>query len=142
MAELSTTAGCPPSVEGFLNLRGSLAPVVSLRRMFNLSDVPAGLYSPLIVLRGTSDRASIALRADAVHEVALLPEAASDMRPLSTSDSYNGCASAAFTHEGREVVLLAPERLFDAKEQACLADLRRDAQRRLAGLATSAPAGE
>jgi purine-binding chemotaxis protein CheW len=142
MAELSTTAGCPPSIEGFLNLRGSLAPVLSLRRLFGLGDMPPSLYSPLIVIRDKNTDAggdSIALRADSVLEVSPLPEKAG-LRTLSASDSYNSCARYAFTHRDRDVVLLAPDLLFDAKEQACLADLRRDAQRRLDGLLLTPPA--
>lgn len=139
MAELSTTAGCPPSIEGFLNLRGSLAPVLSLRRLFGLGDAPPGLYSPLIVIHSNNDGNSIALRADAVLEVSPLP-GNTGLRALSASDSFNSCARYAFTHRDRDVVLLAPDLLFDAKEQACLADLRRDAQRRLDGLLLTPPA--
>lgn len=143
MAELATTAGCPPSVEGFLNLRGSLAPVLSLRRLFGLGDTPPTLYSPLIVLRRPAAAAgdTVALRADSVVEVAPLPET-SDLRTLGPTDSYNACARYTFTHGDRDVVLLAPDLLFDAREQACLSDLRRAAQSRLDGLTPQQPAAE
>lgn len=139
MPALSTTAGCPPLVEGFLNLRGSLAPVVSLRRLFSLGDRSPELYSPLIVLR-PSGEGPVALRVDSVDEVVVLPETPQQMRPLGPADSYNACARYAFTQGDRDVVLLAADLLFEAKERACLADLRRDAQRRMEGL--SRPAAE
>ncbi len=67
----------PDYVLGLINLRGSVLPVIDLRRRFGLPCCPEGPDNRLIILKGAPHM--IALRVDCVHELARL--APGDFRP-------------------------------------------------------------
>lgn len=60
----------PEYVLGLVNLRGNLIPLIDLRRRFGMPLLPAGPTTRLLVLKGYA----VALWADAVHDLARLPE--------------------------------------------------------------------
>ncbi len=127
MAELARTPGQPSLLEGFLNLRGVAVPVVRLDRLFDLPPVAVGLYTPLLVLKGTAH--PTAFLVSSVEDVASAP--AGTWPRLEEGDSLNGCAWAQFEWRGCRTVVLAPERLLLEQERQCLAELQSQAQRRL-----------
>ena len=52
MASLFRPPTIPSLLEGFLNLRGTAVPVLSLGRLFGLHERPLELHTPLVILRG------------------------------------------------------------------------------------------
>ena len=62
--------GAPDGIEGVINLRGEIVPVLDVRKRFGMATKPVALADHFIVVR-TSDRA-LALHVDRVVELARL----------------------------------------------------------------------
>jgi purine-binding chemotaxis protein CheW len=122
--------GQPEILDGFLNLRGIMVPVVCVHRLFQREAPEPQLYTPLITIR-TAD-GLLALRVDSAEEVAAVEDGA--LLPYGPEDSLNECAEAQFDWRGQAVALLSIERLLLAKERDCLAALRAQMQQRLADI--------
>ena len=129
MASLARAPGLPSIIEGFLNLRGVATPVVRLDRLFGLPGHPAGLYTPLIILRGRPD--PVALLAERVDNVVLAAESA--LKPVLAGHCLNDCTEAEIWLEAksRPIHLLSCERLLLEQEQSRVAELRAVAQQHL-----------
>lgn len=111
----------PPYVEGILNLRGAILPVIDLRRRFAL---PAREVDPftVIVIVNVADRLA-GLIVDAVNEVATVPETARRQAP-----EYEGGAERDFIKGFAEVhdrllVLLDLQKLVRPETLAVPADV-------------------
>lgn len=76
MQEVTTVPDAPPSVEGVVNLRGSVIPVVDLRKRFTLEEREATEQSRIVVveLHGTS----AGIIVDAMSEVVRISAASID----------------------------------------------------------------
>lgn len=127
MAQLSGPPDLPALLAGFLNLEGEAIPVLRLDRMLRLPGQPAGLYTPLIVLRGLDSR--LALMAQRVHRIRTVAE--ETVLPLPESHTFNDCVDGMVTEGDRVLLLLSPARLLLEKEQQCLAELQDREQARL-----------
>ena len=105
----------PPSVEGVINLRGRVIPVVNLKR--RLLDAP---YEPTVVSRivvAEGEGGSVGLAVDAANEVAFI--AAEDVKPPpetaltpETAEAFAGVAE----HNGKLVILLNLDRALPRTE--------------------------
>ncbi len=131
MAALASSPGQPAILEGFLNLRGTAVPVVRFDRLFGLPAQAAGLYTPLIVLKGAPPPA--ALEVGSVAEIAEPPAEA--WQEIDESSSLNGCARAQVRLGGRQVSVLDPGRLLIEQERRRIEELRAELQRRIEGVA-------
>lgn len=127
MAQLSGPPDLPAVIAGFLNLEGEAIPVLRLDRMLRLAERPAGMYTPLIVLRGQEGR--LALMAERVNRIRAVAEEA--VLPLPASHTFNDCVEGMVTEGARIMLVLAPARLLLEKEQQCLAELQDREQERL-----------
>ncbi|MCX8006663.1 MAG: chemotaxis protein CheW [Coriobacteriia bacterium] len=100
----------PDFVEGVINLRGQIVPVVDLgRRLFGEGSSRSG-SSRVIVTETTAGLVGFAV--DSAHEVARMSAAAVMQTPESLAsselaDAFEGVAD----HEGRLVMLLVPDKL-------------------------------
>jgi purine-binding chemotaxis protein CheW len=130
MARLSRPPGLPSIVEGFLNLGGSAVSVLRLDRLFNLDEYELGLYSTLVILRTSG--IPIAWLVDAVNEI--VADGAESRMPVSAQQSFNGCAEAGVSVNGRMIHVLSPERILLEKERQTLAQFQALEQRRLGNL--------
>jgi purine-binding chemotaxis protein CheW len=127
MAQLSGPPDLPAVIAGFLNLEGEAIPVLRLDRMLRLAERPAGMYTPLIVLRGLDGR--LALMVERVNRIRAVAEEA--VLPLPENHTFNDCVEGMVTEGERVLLLLAPARLLLEKEQQCLAELLDREQERL-----------
>jgi len=127
MATLSGPPDLPAVLAGFLNLAGEAIPVLRLDRMLRLPEKAAGLYTPLIVLRGLDGR--LALMAERVNRIRAVADEA--VLPLPESHTFNDCVEGMVTEGDRVLLLLSPGRLLLEKEQQCLAELQDREQVRL-----------
>jgi purine-binding chemotaxis protein CheW len=75
--KLSSLPKAPPFVEGVINLRGSVIPVVDLRRRFDLPDRPVDHNTRLLIV--SVARQALGLVVDDVTEV--IPVAVKDIKP-------------------------------------------------------------
>jgi purine-binding chemotaxis protein CheW len=116
---LTRVAGQPAVLEGFMNLRGSAVPVVTLDRLFGLPTRPMALHTPLIVI-GKPGHAT-ALAVDRVLEVT---PPGTDLRPLGKASSFNDCAAGEFDFEGRTATLLDLDRILLEQERQRAVELR------------------
>lgn len=129
MADIARPPGLPSSLDGILNLAGTLIPVLRLDRLLNLPERRLGLYSMLIMLKGVSDK-TVAFSVDRVTDVVRVVE--SSFLPASSDDSFNGCVKAVVPLHGELIPLLSPEKILLQKERYALADFEAREQQRLA----------
>jgi purine-binding chemotaxis protein CheW len=127
MAQLSGPPDLPAVIAGFLNLEGEAIPVLRLDRMLRLAERPAGMYTPLIVLRAREGR--LALMAERVNRIGAVAEAA--VLPLPEGHTFNDCVEGMVTEGARVLLVLSSARLLLEKEQQCLAELQDREQERL-----------
>ncbi len=109
-------------IEGIINVRGKMAPVVSLRYYVGLEKQPWGLHTPIILIRLPEDRV-VGLIVDEVLEVVTLhdaPAPPADFLPpgLKAAQLLRGVAY----HNGQVILLLDHEHLFDVAQTQALAD--------------------
>jgi len=130
MAALSRLPGQPAVLDGFLNLRGAVIPVLRLARLLEVAESEPGLYTPLVVLHTAS--ADFAVIADKALEIVPVP--ASAFVRADEQASFNACAEAQVEVDGRAIAVLSPERLLLEQERRSIAEFQARMERRLAEL--------
>jgi purine-binding chemotaxis protein CheW len=114
----------PPHVLGVLNLRGSIVPIVDLRKRFNLAQAEYTAVTVIIVLtvRAEAGRRDFGVVVDGVSDVVDVEAAAvkptPDLGSRAATDHIKGLVSIA----ERMVVLLDIDRLIGAQMSEPLAD--------------------
>lgn len=116
--EVTPVPRAPAFVEGVIDVRGALVPVVDLRRRFELPDVSTGAETRIVLVEFGGER--LGLVVDAVTEVLRVPETA-----LSPPPEYIRGLAAEFVRgivrlEGRLVVLIDIERILSSQERIAL----------------------
>jgi purine-binding chemotaxis protein CheW len=105
--------GSSPDVEGVINLRGRIIPVVDLRRRFGVGgERPAEAKIVIVSL----DQLTVGVVVDEVREVLTLPSGACEPAPPGTDDS--AVVEAVGKLDGRLVVVLDMVRLLGAEAVA------------------------
>ncbi|HHW12416.1 MAG TPA: chemotaxis protein CheW [Firmicutes bacterium] len=110
----------PPFVEGVINLRGEIIPIVDLRVRFGLTLPELGLDSRVIIVE--VGEALVGMLVDAVVEVLRIPVSAIEPPPPITKgvDSYYLAGVAKL--EDRLIVLLNLERTLSPEEEKQLSE--------------------
>ena len=122
LMEVTPIPTAPAYVEGIMNLRGAVVPVVSLGLRFGLEKSETTKDSRIVVIE--SNHNLLGLVVDEVSEVLRLPS--SDVE--SANNMATGGVNVDFIEgvgkvDGRLILLLAPDRLFSDEEQAQLAEI-------------------
>lgn len=130
MALLAQPPGLPRLLEGFLNLRGDIVPVVRSDRLFALAERAPGLYSHILILR--PHRHLMGMLVDSAREV--FPADAEQLLAAPAGSSFHDCARAVFRLGDQPVHVLAPDRLLLDIEQRAIADFQAEAERRISQL--------
>ncbi len=128
-AALSTVAGAPSFVAGFLNLEGAALPVVELSRLLHGVSHEAAAGDVLVVLR--NGEPPMALLATEAREIARAP--ANSLATLSNMS----VAPSAIVVDDHLIPILSVDGLLLEGERRRIAELRAAEQRRLAELANS-----
>jgi purine-binding chemotaxis protein CheW len=116
MQEIITVPGAPTFVEGVVNLRGTVVPVVDLRSRFALSR-PSNMRKSVIVIAELAEM-QIGLVVDKVTEVTKISEAAIEPpSPLLTSVDTAYLRGIGKVAEEQLVILLDLVRVFSQDEQ-------------------------
>jgi purine-binding chemotaxis protein CheW len=105
----------PAFVEGVIDVRGTLIPLVDLRKRFELEEAPVDGQTRIVVTQFGEER--LGLVVDAVSEVLRVPESA-----ISEPPAYVRGLAAEYVRgmarlEGRLVVLLDIERILSSQER-------------------------
>ncbi len=139
MPQLSCPPGMPSLLQGFLNLAGTAVPVLRLDRLFGFNEPPIELFTPLLVVK--SGAGLIALLVEHVSEVLVaLPESGAEAPlPVETTDTFKGCVEAVVRSAGRNIHVLALDRILLEQERQCVADFQAREQARLLALAEVRP---
>lgn len=116
----------PAILEGMLNRRGKLVPVVDLHRLLGLEPTPVCSYSVIVVLqmRGLTWAAGV----DRALDVAAFPSGAK--MPPPADSTFNDCVTAVVEDRLGSIHLLESERLMTRREELVLGDLARFAEAR------------
>ena len=122
LMEVTPIPTAPAYVEGIMNLRGAVVPVVSLGLRFGLEKSETTKDSRIVVIE--SNHNLLGLVVDEVSEVLRLPS--SDVE--SANNMATGGVNVDFIEgvgkvDGRLILLLAPDRLFTDEEQEQLAEI-------------------
>jgi len=115
MMELTRVPQSPPEVEGVINLRGKIIPVIDLRRRFGFEPTDRDEQSRIIVVE-VRDRV-IGFTVDRVHEVLRIDSKIVDPPPSMISTIDSDFIKGVGKLEDRLIILLEIERLFG---DACL----------------------
>ena len=118
--EIVTVPGAPGFVEGVVNLRGVIVPVVDLRRRFGLS-APAHAQKSVIVILEL-EHMQVGLIVDKVTEVTKIPDMAVEPpSPLLVSVDTAYLRGIGKVGEEKVIILLDLARIFSLDEQQELA---------------------
>jgi purine-binding chemotaxis protein CheW len=130
MASLSTPPGLPTGLAGFLALRGTAIPIIRMDRLFDLPEQPAGLHTPMIVLRGVLG--PIGILVESVRGI--VPVSAAEFTDIPEDRTFQGCATATLQLGGDPIHVLSPAALLEANEDRLLADYGAMSEARLVQL--------
>lgn len=119
--EIAIVPGAPDFIEGVINLRGAVVPVVDLRIRFNLSQ-PKTVSKSVIVIVEVNEL-KVGLVVDKVTEVTRIPESAIEPpSPLLTSVDTAYLRGIGKLDGERVIVLLDLQQIFSLREQQHLTE--------------------
>jgi purine-binding chemotaxis protein CheW len=120
--EMTHVPKAPPSVEGVINLRGAVLPVIDLRRRLGLAAVERSDRQRIIVLLIESVRTGFIV--DSVAEVLKVPKSTIEPAPrLSGEQSQLLARMANLEKLKRMVQLIEPLHLIEKQQLAGIAEL-------------------
>lgn len=109
----------PPYVEGIINLRGTVVPIISLRRRFGLSDAEADRRSRILVMEANGTQTGFVV--DAVAEVIRI--SASEIQPppaVTHGNAAQECITGVVNHAERLLIVLDLNLMFDESDRGTL----------------------
>jgi purine-binding chemotaxis protein CheW len=119
----------PPFIEGVINLRGTIIPVVDLRKRFGLSGARSERRKTrMIITRGATPGAAgrkaglLGLVVDGVREVMHIPREQVEQAPAAATGSGAEFISGVAKTAGRLVILLDVIKILSNEERRSLAE--------------------
>jgi len=114
MTEIARVPNAPPFVEGVINLRGKVIPVISLRQRFGLSETVSDEKSRIMIM--DIQGITIGVVVDAVSEVLRIPASTVDEAPQVASDISTEFIQGIAKLEDRLIILIDMDRLIEKSE--------------------------
>ena len=115
MMDITEVPNAPPSIEGVINLRGKVIPVINLRKKFNLPDREADGRTKIVVVDiGTS----AGMIVDSVSEVLRISSDIVEPPPPMTAGVSSEYIRGVGKLKDRLLILLDIEKLLGADEKA------------------------
>jgi purine-binding chemotaxis protein CheW len=111
---ITTVPRAPEYVEGVINLRGRVIPVINLRRRFGLPQVERGRSSRIVVLEIAGQTVGAAV--DGVSEVLRVPRAAVEQPGATLTGPQTAHLRGIAKLEDRLIILLDLDRIIDSAE--------------------------
>lgn len=113
MMELTRVPQSPPEVEGVINLRGKIIPVLDLRTRFGLPQSARGEQSRIVVVEVHGK--ILGFIVDRVHEVLRIDSSIVEPAPAMVCSIDSDFIAGVGRLEDRLLILLDLQRLFDAQ---------------------------
>jgi purine-binding chemotaxis protein CheW len=110
MPEITPIPDAEASVEGVINLRGKIIPVVDLRKRFGQTEVTATGKNRILVTE--VDNRRIGLIVDSASEVLKIPPSDIEAPPTALQEAQANCVTGVAKLQGRLVILLDLVRLL------------------------------
>lgn len=115
MVDITSVPNSPPHVEGVINLRGKVIPIVDLRKRLGMQHKDPDNQTRIIVVEIGGK--VIGFVVDAVNEVLRIPKSVTEPPPSIAAGVDAGCITAVGKLEDRLLILLDLQRLVD--EETC-----------------------
>jgi purine-binding chemotaxis protein CheW len=122
MMQITRVPHAPEFVEGVINLRGKIIPVVDLRRRFGVSNVKDAAETRIVVVEVSSR--VIGFTVDRVSEVLRVPSSIVEPAPAMVSGVESDYVEGVGKLEDRLLILLSLSRLFNVSELDALDNVR------------------
>lgn len=118
MTDIAKVPNAPPYLEGVINLRGRVIPVVNLRKRFGLGDKESDERSRIMImdLQGVT----MGLVVDSVSEVLRIPFNTVDPTPPIASDVSTEFIKGIAKLEDRLIILIDMDSLIERPETAAI----------------------
>lgn len=116
LVPITTVPKAPGSILGVINLRGKVIPVISLRERFGFKKVDADGYTRIVVSEVGGQ--TVGFVVDAVTEVLRMDDTAIEPAPESAAGVDSAFIRGIGKVEGRLVIILDLEQVFDFLTQA------------------------
>ncbi len=120
MMPLTRVPQSPPEVEGVINLRGQIIPVLDLRKRFGFPAGERNDLSRIVVVE--VHRRVIGFIVDRVHEVLRIDESIVEPAPPMVCSVRADFIAGVGKLQDRLIILLDLARLFDASQVGAMAD--------------------
>jgi purine-binding chemotaxis protein CheW len=123
MSEIAKVPNAPPFVEGVINLRGRVIPVVNLRQRFGLSGKGADEKSRIVIM--DIQGITIGVMVDAVSEVLRIPASTVEESPPMATEIGTEFIRGIAKLDDRLIILIDMDRLIEKSEGAVMLDAAR-----------------
>jgi purine-binding chemotaxis protein CheW len=117
--EITPIPDAQECVEGVINLRGKIIPVIDLRKRFGQTEVTATVKNRILVTE--VDKRRMGLIVDSASEVLKIPPSDIETPPSAIQDAQANCVTGVAKLQGRLVILLELSRLL----QKSVAEIRK-----------------
>lgn len=114
MTEIAKVPNAPDHVEGVINLRGRVIPVVSLRRRFGLQDKDSDERSRIMIM--DVQGITVGLVVDSVSEVLRIPSGIVETAPQIATNVSTEFIRGIAKLEDRLIILIDMDRLIERQE--------------------------
>ncbi len=104
--------GCPPSLEGVINVRGDIESVIRLQQLLQLPANPAPVASSSAIVLATGGGLRSGLRVDRIVDVVDVPNSNLQPPPANVADHLRPLVLGVLQWQGQPVTVLDVERLL------------------------------
>lgn len=122
MSNITRIPNTPPHVEGVINLRGKVIPIICMRRRFGLAETENGNQTRIMVM--DVDGELMGFIVDSVSEV--IRVSGSEIQPppsVAIGNIEQDCIAGVINQADRLLVLLDQEKMFSLDERAMFATM-------------------
>ena len=120
MVQITRIPNTPGHVEGVINLRGQVIPVIDFKKRFNLASKGEGNVKERRIVVVAINGMTIGLTVDKVSQVFKLTDKQISPPPGAIRSDIEQCISGVGKLDGRLVILLRLEELFAEEELAAI----------------------
>ncbi|HFE51833.1 MAG TPA: chemotaxis protein CheW [Bacteroidetes bacterium] len=124
VSEITRVPRAPDFVQGVINLRGKIVPIIDLRSRIGLPPKEADRNSRVIVV--DMGREVVGLRVDGVREVLRVPASVVEPPPDMTNAESNEFVEGMGKLEDRIILILNVDKILDSSERQALRNFTED----------------
>jgi len=118
VVNITRVPGMPPFMKGVLNLRGSVVPVINLRKKFGMNEVADTVETSIIIMEitGGEENLQIGVFVDAVHEVIDISPDRIEPPPSMGLNLKSGFIEGMCEHEDSFLIILNINQILTTDE--------------------------